>query len=65
MEDIIFTTQAVIADGVNPGKLTQEEEAIRRLTDEVWNRFLELPINHPMEMNEMAINIHDIQHDYI
>lgn len=23
--------------------------------------FLELPINHPMEMNEMAIKIHDIQ----
>lgn len=27
MEDIIFTTQAVIAEGINPGKLTQEEEA--------------------------------------
>lgn len=23
--------------------------------------FLELPINHPMEMDEMAIKIHDIQ----
>ena len=55
------TTQAVIAEGVNPGKLTQEEEEILRLTEEVWNRFLELPINHPMEMNEMAIKIHDIQ----
>lgn len=55
------TTQAVIAEGVNPGKFTQEEEAILRLTDEVWNRFLELPINHPREMNEMAIKIHDIQ----
>lgn len=61
MEDIIFTTQAVIAEGVNPGKLTQEEEEILRLTEEVWNRFLELPINHPMEMNEMAMKIHDIQ----
>ena len=61
MEDIIFTTQAVIADGVNPGKLTQEEEAILRLTEEVWNRFSELPINHPMERDEMAIKIHDIQ----
>lgn len=61
MEDIIFTTQAVIAEGVNPGKLTQEEEAILRLTEEVWNRFSELPINHPREMNEMAIKIHDIQ----
>ncbi len=55
------TTQAVIAEGVNLGKFTQEEEAILRLIDEVWNRFLELPINHPMEMNEMAIKIHDIQ----
>lgn len=40
-------------------KLTKEEEEILRLTEEVWNRFLELPINHPMEMNEMAI--HNIQ----
>ena len=61
MEDIIFTTQAVIAEGVNPGKLTQEEEAILILTEEIWNRFLELPINHPMERNEMAVKIRDIQ----
>ena len=43
------------------GKLTQQEEAILILTEEVWNRFLELPINHQMEANEMAIKIHDIQ----
>ena len=61
MEDIIFTTQAVIADGVNPGKFTQEEEEILMLTEEIWNRFLALPINHPMEANEMAMKIHDIQ----
>lgn len=61
MEDIIFTTQAVIAKGVNPGKLTQEEEAILILTEEIWNRFLELPINHQMERNEMAVKIRDIQ----
>lgn len=42
-------------------KLTQEEEEILMLTEEIWNRFLELPINHPMEMDEMAIKIHDIQ----
>lgn len=42
-------------------KLTKEEEAILMLTEEIWNRFLELPINHPMEMDEMAIKIHDIQ----
>lgn len=51
MEDIIFTTQAVIADGVNPGKLTQEEEAIRRLTDEVWNRFFRITYQ-PSDGNE-------------
>ena len=61
MEDIIFTTQAVIADGVNPGKFTQEEEEILMLTEEIWNRFLALPINHPMEANEIAMKIHDIQ----
>ena len=61
MEDSIFTTQAVIADGVNPGKFTQEEEEILMLTEEIWNRFLALPINHPMEANEMAMKIHDIQ----
>lgn len=55
------TTKAVIAEGINLGKLTQEEEAILRLTEEVWNRFLKLPINHLMEANEMAMKIHDIQ----
>lgn len=54
-------TKGVIKDDINLGKLTQEEEAILRLTEEVWNRFLELPINHPMEKDEMAIKIHDIQ----
>ena len=54
-------TKGVIEDDINPGKFTQEEEAILRLTEEIWNRFLELPINHPMEMDEMAIKIHDIQ----
>lgn len=42
-------------------KFTKEEEAILILTEEIWNRFLELPINHPMERDEMAIKIHDIQ----
>lgn len=64
MEDIdkyTVTNKAVIAEGINPGKFTQEEEAILLLTEEIWNRFLELPINHPMEKDEMAIKIHDIQ----
>ena len=42
-------------------KLTQEEKEILMLTEEVWNKFLELPINHPMEANEMAVKIRDIQ----
>lgn len=54
-------TKGVIEDDINLGKFTQEEEEILRLTEEVWNRFLALPINHPMEMDEMAIKIHDIQ----
>lgn len=57
----IVITKGVIEDDINLGKFTQEEEEILRLTEEVWDRFLELPINHPMEMNEMAIKIHDIQ----
>lgn len=42
-------------------KLTKEEKEILMLTEEIWNRFLALPINHPMERDEMAIKIHDIQ----
>lgn len=39
-------------------KLTKEEEEILMLTEEIWNRFF---INHPMEANEIAMKIHDIQ----
>ena len=42
-------------------KLTKEEEEILMLTEEIWNRFLALPINHPMEANGIAMKIHDIQ----
>lgn len=48
-------------EDIDLAKLTQKEEAILLLTEEIWNRFLELPINHPMEKDEMAIKIHDIQ----
>lgn len=41
--------------------ILQEEEEILMLTEEIWNRFLALPINHPMEANEIAMKIHDIQ----
>ena len=55
MEEIdkyTVSNKAVIAESINSGKFTLEEEEILRLTEEVWNRFSELPINHPMEMNE-------------
>lgn len=48
-------------EDIDLAKLTKEEEAILMLTEEIWNRFLALPINHPMERDEMAIKIHDIQ----
>lgn len=48
-------------EDIDLAKFTQEEEEILRLTEEVWDRFLELPINYPMEKDEMAIKIHDIQ----
>lgn len=60
-KDTTFTTKAIISEAVNPEKLTQQEEAILILTEEIWNRFLELPVNHPMEVNEIAVKIHDIQ----
>lgn len=46
---------------IDLAKLTKEEEEILMLTEEIWNRFLELPINHPMEKDEIAMKIHDIQ----
>ncbi len=49
-------------EDIDLAKLTKEEEEILRLTEEIWNRFLELPINHPMEAkDEIAMKIHDIQ----
>lgn len=60
-DTIIGTITTKVIEANNPGKFTQEEEAILLLTEEIWNRFLELPINHPMEKDEMAIKIHDIQ----
>lgn len=60
-DTIIGTVTTKVIEANNPGKFTQGEEAILLLTEEIWNRFLELPINHPMEKDEMAIKIHDIQ----
>lgn len=48
-------------EDIDLAKFTKEEEEILMLTEEIWNRFLELPINYLMEKDEMAIKIHDIQ----
>lgn len=45
----------------NPARFTKDEKGILLLTEEIWNRFLKLPVNHPMEVNEIAMKIHDIQ----
>ena len=45
----------------NPARFTKDEKEILLLTEEIWNRFLKLPVNHPMEVNEIAMKIHDIQ----
>lgn len=37
------------------------EPKLPPITEEIWNRFLALPINYPMEANEIAMKIHDIQ----
>ena len=48
-------------EDIDLAKFTQEEEEILMLTEEIWNRFLQLTIYHLMEQSEMAIKIHDIQ----
>jgi hypothetical protein len=48
-------------EDIDLAKLTQEEEEILMLTEEIWNRFLALPIYHLMEQSEMQSKIHDIQ----
>ena len=48
-------------EDIDLAKLTKEEEEILELTEEIWNRFLALPIYHLMEQSEMQSKIHDIQ----
>lgn len=48
-------------EDIDLAKLTKEEEEILMLTEEIWNRFLALPIYHLMEQSEMQSKIHDIQ----
>ena len=45
----------------NPARFTKDEKGLLLLTEEIWNRFLKLPPEHPMEKQEMAMKIHDIQ----
>ena len=39
----------------------QKIEEVLRLTAEVWNKYLELEVEHPNEVNEFATCIHNIQ----
>lgn len=48
-------------EDIDLAKLTKKEEEILELTEELWDRFLALPIYHLMEQYEMQSKIHDIQ----
>lgn len=39
----------------------QKIEEVLKLTAEVWNKYLELKVEHPSETNEFAMCIHNIQ----
>ncbi len=41
--------------------MTETERDIVVLLGEVWNLFLELPIQHPMDQQEMCAIIHSAQ----
>ncbi|MET3715389.1 hypothetical protein ABMD26_001637 [Pseudomonas sp. PvP001] len=40
---------------------TKQEAAIARLLGEVWNAYLALPVEHPMERTEFCTAIHRCQ----
>ena len=43
--------------------MTEEKkiEEILKLTADIWNKYLELEIEHPDEVNEFATCVHNIQ----
>lgn len=41
--------------------MTKEEIEIMELTKEIWNKFLELPIEHSADTAELNFHIHAIQ----
>jgi hypothetical protein len=43
-------------------KLTEQELEILQRTAELWNLFCALPDRHPSDAEEMARDIHSIQH---
>lgn len=42
-------------------ELTDAEASIARLLAEVWNAYLELPVEHPMDRGEFCASIHRCQ----
>jgi hypothetical protein len=43
------------------GLLTPAENNLVRALAEVWDRYIELPVEHPMDRGEFARIIHDAQ----
>lgn len=41
--------------------MTEAEEELLRLTAELWNKFILLPQQHPMDKEEFCHKIHDLQ----
>lgn len=42
--------------------VSDKEEQIALQLGDIWNRYLELPIEHPMEQDEFCRGIHVLQH---
>ena len=42
-------------------ELTAQEADLANLLGEVWNRYIELPVQHPMERDEFCRAVHACQ----
>lgn len=41
--------------------MTEQEVRVLNMTKDAWNAFLQLPIQHPDDVNEFRIHIHALQ----
>lgn len=41
--------------------MTQKEQAVLKITADLWNAILDLPVLHPSDMRETERDIHNIQ----